>query len=125
MPQKKDTVNFTMCRAIRLHGMRIKAIGRKLKKELQSTRGPFISISKSFYKKRLYKESEGKAKERGITHAMKGASDAIVYPGKLISRVKMVVIIYFGYLILISHCYPSSSFYTCTYAYMNIQIMNR
>ena len=52
--------------------MRIKAIGRKLKvQELQNTRGPFIT-SKSFYKKRLYKESEGKAKERGITHAMKG-----------------------------------------------------
>ena len=51
--------------------MRIKAIGRKLKEELQNTRGPFIT-SKSFYKKRLYKESEGKAKERGITHAMKG-----------------------------------------------------
>ena len=64
-------MNFTMCRAIRLHGMRIKAIVRKLKEELQNTRGPFIT-SKSFYKKRLYKESEGKAKERGITHAMKG-----------------------------------------------------
>ena len=72
MPQKKDTVNFTMCRAIRLHSMRIKVIGRKLKEELQNTRGPFITTSKSFYKKRLYKESEGKAKERGITHAMKG-----------------------------------------------------
>ena len=43
------TVNFTMCRAIRLHGMRIKAIGRKLKEELQNTRGPFINTSKSFY----------------------------------------------------------------------------
>ena len=29
--------------------MRIKAIGRKLKEELQNTRGPFINTSKSFY----------------------------------------------------------------------------
>ena len=70
MPQKKDTVNFTMCRAIRLHGMRIKAIGRKLKEELQNTRG--YILKKTLLQQSLYKESEGKAKERGITHAMKG-----------------------------------------------------
>ena len=55
--------------------MRIKAIGRKLKEELQNTRGPFINTSKSFYmqKEVVQGKWEGKAFMHYLTYSWKAS----------------------------------------------------